>query len=55
MAGGDKVVDATKAGVVGDGTLKNLDVQLKDGKLRAVDAKNLKLENVTVNGKPFSL
>ena len=50
-----KPTDATQAGVVGDGTLKNLDVQLKDGKLRADDAKNLKFEDVTVNGKPFSL
>lgn len=40
---------------IGDITLKNIDVQLKNENLKAVDVKNLKLEKVNVNGKPFSL
>jgi len=40
---------------IGDITLKNIDVQLKNENLKAVDVKNLKVEKVNVNGKPFSL
>ncbi|HEX8118214.1 MAG TPA: glycosyl hydrolase family 28 protein [Pyrinomonadaceae bacterium] len=40
---------------IGDITLENIDVRLKDGQLKAVDVKNLKVEKVNVNGKPFSL
>lgn len=40
---------------ISDITLKNMDVQLEDEQLKAVNVKNLKVENVTVNGKPFSL
>lgn len=41
---------------IGDITLENIDVQLKDGKLKGQNqVKNLKSGNVTVNGKPFSL
>ena len=40
---------------ISDVTLENIDVQLENEKLKAVDVKNLKVENVTVNGKPFSL
>jgi alpha-L-rhamnosidase len=40
---------------ISDITLKNFDVQLKTNRLNAVDAKNLKLKNVVVNGKPYSL
>ncbi|HWS90538.1 MAG TPA: glycoside hydrolase family 28 protein [Pyrinomonadaceae bacterium] len=40
---------------IGDITLRNIDVQLKNENLRAADVKNLKLEKVNVNGKPFSL
>lgn len=36
-------------------TLKNIDVQVKNEELKAVDVKNLKIENVKVNGKPFAL
>lgn len=39
---------------ISDITLENVDVQLKDAKLNVSDAKNLKFENITVNGKPFS-
>jgi alpha-L-rhamnosidase len=39
---------------ISDITLANIDVRLKDEKLNAVDVKNLKIEHVTVNGKPFS-
>lgn len=35
-------------------TLKNIDVQLKNGELKAVDVKNLQVKNVKVNGKPFA-
>jgi alpha-L-rhamnosidase len=38
-----------------DTTLENIDVQLESEKLRAVQVKNLKIENVKVNGSPFSL
>jgi len=40
---------------IGDITLRNIDVQLKNESLKAVDVKNLKVEKVNVNGKPFSL
>ena len=40
---------------IGDIKLENIDVRLKDEKLKAVDVKNLRIEKVTVNGKPFSL
>jgi alpha-L-rhamnosidase len=40
---------------IGDITLENIDVRLKNPKLRAVDVKNLKIENVAVNGNQFSL
>jgi alpha-L-rhamnosidase len=36
-------------------TLKNIDVQLKDERLTVGDVANLKIENVTVNGKPLQL
>lgn len=39
---------------ISDIALENIDVQLKDGTLDA-DAKNFNIQNVTVNGKPFSL
>jgi polygalacturonase len=39
---------------ISDITIQNVDVQLKDGKLKAGDVKNLKMENVTVNGKPLT-
>lgn len=35
--------------------LENIDVQLKNEGLKAVDVKDLKLKNVIVNGKPFTL
>ncbi len=39
---------------ISDITLENIDVQLKDGKLKgSSEVKNLKIENVTVNGKPW--
>ncbi len=37
-----------------DITLEDIDVRLKDEKLKAVDVRNLKVENVNVNGKPFA-
>lgn len=40
---------------ISDITLENIDVHLKHEKLHAVKVKNLKIENVKVNGKPFSL
>jgi alpha-L-rhamnosidase len=40
---------------ISDITLENIDVQLKQEKLKKAEAKNLKVENVVVNGKPFSL
>lgn len=40
---------------ISDITLKNIDVKLNDGELIADSIKNFKVENVTVNGKPFSL
>lgn len=36
-------------------TMKNVDVQIKDDKLKVVDVKNLTTKNVKVNGKPFLL
>jgi len=38
-----------------DITLENIDVQLKNEELHAVKVKDLKIQNVKVNGKPFSL
>jgi polygalacturonase len=38
-----------------DITLENIDVQLTNEQLKAVDVKNLRVEKVSVNGKPFSL
>jgi len=38
---------------ISDVTLENINVQLKNDKLRAVDVKNMKVRNVIVNGKPF--
>jgi polygalacturonase len=35
--------------------LENMDVRLEQSKLTASDVKNLRLDNVTVNGTPFSL
>jgi len=40
---------------ISDITLKNVDVQLKNDKFDAAYVKNFKMENVTVNGKPFLL
>ncbi len=40
---------------ISDITLENIDVRLTNEKLNAVDVKNLKVEKVNVNGKPFSL
>jgi alpha-L-rhamnosidase len=40
---------------ISDITLENVDVQVKSGKLDAVGVKGLKIRNVMVNGKPFSL
>jgi hypothetical protein len=40
---------------ISDIALENIDVQLKDETLDAVCVKNLNVENVTINGKPFSL
>jgi alpha-L-rhamnosidase len=39
---------------ISDITLENIGVQLKSGKLMAGEVKNLKIENITINGKPFS-
>jgi len=39
---------------ISDITLENIDVQLKDAKLKTVAVKDLKFENVTVNGTLFS-
>jgi len=39
---------------ISDITFENIDVQLKTEKLNAGDVKNLKFENVSVNGKPYS-
>ena len=38
-----------------DITLENIDVQLKNEQFKTSGVKNFKIENVTVNGKPFSL
>ncbi len=40
---------------IGNIKLKNIDVQIKDDKLKIVDVTNFKLNNVKVNGKPYSL
>src|ERR1044072_4754877 len=40
---------------IGNITLENIDVQLTNESLKAVDVKNLKVKKVNVNGKPFSL
>lgn len=40
---------------ISDITLKNVDVQLKNEKFDSAYVKNFKVENVTVNGKPFLL
>jgi polygalacturonase len=40
---------------ISDIRLENVDVRLMKEELKAVDVKNLKIEKVTVNGKPFSL
>ena len=40
---------------ISDIKLENIDVQLKDENLKAVDVKNLNFRNVKVNGKPFML
>ncbi len=39
---------------ISDITLENIDLQLRNEKLNAGNVKNLRIENVTVNGKPFS-
>ena len=40
---------------ISDITLRNIDVQLRNGKLIVTNVTNLKIENVQVNGKPFAL
>lgn len=40
---------------ISDIKLENIDVQLKDENLKAVDVRDLKLKNVKVNGKPYTL
>jgi alpha-L-rhamnosidase len=40
---------------ISDITMKNVDVQLKNEKFDTAYVKNFKVENVTVNGKPFLL
>lgn len=40
---------------ISDIKLENIDVQLKNEKLNSVDVKNLRMKNVKVNGKPFTL
>jgi hypothetical protein len=40
---------------ISDITFKNIDIQVKNGNLKAVDVKNLKISNVKVNGKEFAL
>jgi len=40
---------------ISDITLKNIDVQLKNGNLKTVNVKNLQIKNVKVNGSPFSM
>ena len=40
---------------IGDITLENIDIRLKDGKLKAAGVNNLKTTNITVNGKPWSM
>jgi alpha-L-rhamnosidase len=39
---------------ISDVTLEDIDVRLEDGTLRVADVRNLRMENVTVNGKPFT-
>jgi polygalacturonase len=41
--------------VISNVRLENIDVRLKEEKLRAVDVRNLTMGNVNVNGKPFAL
>ncbi|HXT11853.1 MAG TPA: glycosyl hydrolase family 28 protein [Candidatus Angelobacter sp.] len=40
---------------ISDITLENINVQLKDDRLRAIHLKDFNIKNVIVNGKPFSL
>jgi alpha-L-rhamnosidase len=40
---------------ISDVTLEDIDVKLKDGKFDGSQVKNLKIENVVVNGKPLAL
>ncbi len=40
---------------ISDIKVENVDVQVKDEKLKTVDVKNLTMKNVKVNGKPFRL
>ena len=40
---------------ISDITLENIDVQLKGANLNTDQAKHLKIKNVTVNGKPFTV
>ncbi|HEX8119455.1 MAG TPA: hypothetical protein VF521_19405, partial [Pyrinomonadaceae bacterium] len=39
---------------ISDITLEDIDVRLKDERLKAVGVRNLKVEHVNVNGKPFT-
>ena len=40
---------------ISDITLEHIDVQLTNENVKAVNVKNLKLDDVIINGKPFSL
>jgi alpha-L-rhamnosidase len=40
---------------ISDIYVEDIDVQLKNENLKAVDVKNLRMKNVKVNGKPFTL
>lgn len=40
---------------ISDITLENIDVQLKNSKLKAQGVKNLQIKNITVNGKPCAV
>ncbi len=44
----------TPGAAISDITLENIDVTLKSEKLNVGKVSNFKMENVTVNGKPFS-
>lgn len=44
-----------KQTTISDIKLENIDVQLKTEGLKAIDVKDLRLKNVKVNGKPFTL